>query len=218
MDVRNASTTEEDTTLGEVDMGSPEKRARTDMVSPKDPLVPTRTNEDKEKKFDLASVDKKPTVSAPGKRAADGTFSCKLCGKSFVTKGVLNSHFDVIHLGIKNFRCSTCGKFFPTPSKLKRHVDGVHLGVKGHSCELCQKSFKQRGHLETHLMAVHAVSVRHLRTASASGSGGGVAKEEDAEESSSSRDTFDCVFCPSKFEQEEAMRRHVRGVHIGNKA
>lgn len=81
-------------------------------------------------------------------------FECKVCGKTFGYKHVLQNH-EKTHTGEKNYKCSSCNKCFRRDHHLKVHMR-LHSGEKPFVCTVpsCDRQFVQvanlRRHLKTH--------------------------------------------------------------------
>nr|CAD7407722.1 unnamed protein product [Timema poppensis] len=75
-------------------------------------------------------------------------FNCKKCGMTFTYKSNLRSHL-LRHLGFMLFKCETCGKNFNQNSNLTRHKM-IHEEEVLFKCRWCAKSFTQNSYLETH--------------------------------------------------------------------
>ncbi|KAF5269679.1 hypothetical protein FQA39_LY08602 [Lamprigera yunnana] len=76
-------------------------------------------------------------------------FLCSECGKDFVTKAALQSHFKV-HTGEKPHTCNICNKSFAHVGSFEAHML-IHTGQKPYNCDICKKAFTQLSHLKYHL-------------------------------------------------------------------
>ncbi|XP_061725731.1 endothelial zinc finger protein induced by tumor necrosis factor alpha-like isoform X2 [Cydia pomonella] len=138
------------------------------------------------------------------------SYVCDTCGKIFLQKHCLISHFKV-HLrgkqllnyahkmpcqrpkqlstlklkGAKLETCETCKKGFSKPNKLKRH-QRIHTGEKPYCCQICQKKFTTNNNLHIH-MRTHTLE-----------------------------QPYSCDVCEKKFSQASALKTHKR-VHTGEK-
>uniref|UniRef100_A0A8C6IUT3 Uncharacterized protein n=1 Tax=Melopsittacus undulatus TaxID=13146 RepID=A0A8C6IUT3_MELUD len=105
-------------------------------------------------------------------------YKCQLCGRGFVSSGVLKSH-EKTHTGVKAFSCSICNTSFTTNGSLTRHM-ATHMSMKPYKCPFCDESFRTTVHCKKHMKKHQAVS---SAVAAATETGGGVACEDDDENS-----------------------------------
>lgn len=99
-------------------------------------------------------LKKKQTGERPFKCVYEG------CGKCFVTKGHLKSHF-LTHTGEKPNVCKTCGKMYSRLGRLRIHerthvcYSAIHqqTGERPYVCpyQECLKTFTEKGNLNTHI-------------------------------------------------------------------
>nr|KAF6367404.1 zinc finger protein 75D [Pipistrellus kuhlii] len=75
-------------------------------------------------------------------------YKCPQCDKRFRRSSDLNKHFKS-HQGIKPYKCSWCGKSFGQTSSLHTH-QRTHTGEKPFTCHECGKKFTQKSHLIKH--------------------------------------------------------------------
>ncbi|XP_040021624.2 uncharacterized protein znf526 [Gasterosteus aculeatus] len=85
--------------------------------------------------------------------AAERSFVCGICGKSFKKKMHVRNHIR-IHTGERPFQCTDCGKTFSSLANLMRH-NLIHSGVRAFRCEVCHRSFSQASNLRQHSL-LHA--------------------------------------------------------------
>ena len=113
-----------------------------------------------------------------------GSFICRFCKKSFLSKWMLTDHIDAVHHKKKPFSCNLCDKTFARKTHLKGHIKSVHDKVKPFSCTLCDTSFAQNGALTKHINAVH----RKIKP-------------------------FTCTLCDKSFGWKDYLTRHIKVVH-----
>ena len=77
-----------------------------------------------------------------------GPHNCKLCGKTFKRRNLLNKHL-LVHSDAKPLKCDLCGEGFRKYDALKKHKL-KHAGVRPHQCDICDKSFYLRYELTKH--------------------------------------------------------------------
>ncbi|XP_041649479.1 zinc finger protein 574 [Cheilinus undulatus] len=75
-------------------------------------------------------------------------FVCGICGKSFKKQIHVRNHFRT-HTGERPFQCSDCGKTFSSLANLMRH-NLIHSGVRPYRCDVCHRSFSQSSNLRQH--------------------------------------------------------------------
>ncbi|XP_072316274.1 uncharacterized protein znf526 [Eucyclogobius newberryi] len=80
--------------------------------------------------------------------AAECSFMCGICGKSFKKQIHVNNHIRT-HTGERPYQCSDCGKTFTLLANLIRH-NLIHSGVRPYRCEVCHRSFSQSSNLRNH--------------------------------------------------------------------
>ncbi|KAK7886844.1 hypothetical protein WMY93_026465 [Mugilogobius chulae] len=80
--------------------------------------------------------------------AAECSFMCGICGKSFKKQIHVNNHIRT-HTGERPYQCSVCGKTFTLLANLIRH-NLIHSGVRPYRCEVCHRSFSQSSNLRNH--------------------------------------------------------------------
>jgi hypothetical protein len=82
------------------------------------------------------------------KMGGDGRV-CKICEKTFGTRGAMKTHIRQFHLGDRHHVCDMCGVRFSNLGHLEDHLR-THTGEKPFVCDVCDMSFTQSGHLTKH--------------------------------------------------------------------
>ena len=76
-------------------------------------------------------------------------YECDFCRKLFSSKGNLQNHLEIHHLG-KKVECTYCMKLFSAKT-LEDHIKEVHLQTRLNKCNFCQKLYRYRSGLNAHL-------------------------------------------------------------------
>ena len=63
-------------------------------------------------------------------------YKCEQCGLNCLSKDQLNSHTDVVHIGLQEFKCNQCNFKSGYRSILKAHVEREHQN-KRKICQIC---------------------------------------------------------------------------------
>ncbi|KAM4726814.1 zinc finger and BTB domain-containing protein 16-A isoform 2-T3 [Anableps anableps] len=117
--------------------------------------------------------------------AGEKAIVCDQCGAQFQTEESLEAHRQ-IHTGSDMaIFCLLCGKRFQTQTALQQHME-VHAGVRSYICSECNRTFPS-----------HTALKRHLR-------------------SHTGDHPFECEFCGSCFRDESTLKGHKR-IHTGEK-
>jgi uncharacterized Zn-finger protein len=88
-------------------------------------------------------------------------FKCDHCDKAFGQKGHLNDHINSTHLEKKDFKCDICDKAFALKHHLVRNVNRLHKNIKSYSCELCSYTSCTKGDLKNHSIWRHSPKKAH---------------------------------------------------------
>ena len=102
----------------------------------------------------LVRREKKQESPAPGTRR----IWCSECDQYLAGgPSHLQCHKDTVHLGLRPWECDGCDSKFGSKGELEKHISLVHLGQRFYSCtvEGCGKSFRHNTYLKDHGRAEH---------------------------------------------------------------
>ena len=72
------------------------------------------------------------------------------CAKIFPSKGILNVHFNSVH--INKTPCPECGK---EVKNMQAHMDSMHSAAKKYQCDKCPKGYISKNLLSEHDLVDH---------------------------------------------------------------
>uniref|UniRef100_A0A8C6WJJ8 Zinc finger protein 526 n=1 Tax=Neogobius melanostomus TaxID=47308 RepID=A0A8C6WJJ8_9GOBI len=164
------------------------------------------------------NADEMGSTEFPAVSTDNSTFSCRSCAKTFSSQKQLVIHRRKAHAAECSFMCGICGKSFkkqihvnnhirthtgerPYQSNLIRH-NLIHSGVRPYRCEVCNRSFSQSSNLRNH-------SMLHSRFVSSSG----VALHQRVH---TGERPYPCQVCGKRFRQNTHLREHLR-THSGER-
>ena len=82
-----------------------------------------------------------------------GLYSCTTCGKTFKQKSNARTHYQGVHLNLRQ-KCDLCGI---QVRKLKGHLNDVHKKDLLVTCHLCGKQYFQGRLFKDHMRRTHHV-------------------------------------------------------------
>ena len=82
-----------------------------------------------------------------------GLFTCKQCGKTFKQKSNARTHYQGVHLNLRQ-KCELCGI---EVRKLKGHLNDVHKKDLLVTCNLCGKQYFQGRLFKDHMKRTHCL-------------------------------------------------------------
>ena len=123
----------------------------------------------------------------------EGCYSCELCSRNFMRKGLLQYQMASKHSNQRPYLCDICGKACTTKYLLATHMIS-HSDEKNYRCEVCKKTFKYPSDLSAHRRRFHA----------------------DTSDPSKTDLGYHCEICSKSFTQRASLLVHHR-LHTGEK-
>ncbi len=82
---------------------------------------------------------------------------CHQCLHVAVDQNHLDTHIEVVHVGVKRFTCDQCKDRFSRSDNFKRHKKRVHGAEKNLElkCALCPYASTNEVEITSHLLKVH---------------------------------------------------------------
>ncbi|XP_037032513.1 gastrula zinc finger protein XlCGF26.1-like [Bradysia coprophila] len=125
------------------------------------------------------------------KRFHDPTssFPCKECPKKFTQQILLERHMKTHPIKSMQppqkviIRCEECGITLCRPDRLRAHLAKLHNPANPHKCDTCRQTFPTEILMNQHAMRLHAPEYEYI---------------------------YKCYICPKKYNQEAALKRHVK--------
>ena len=82
----------------------------------------------------------------------EGSWKCKVCGKTAATKQHIRTHAET-HIAGMSHDCHLCSKTFTSRHNLKTHISRVHSQL--FSCDICGKTGMNRQGYRDHKYSQH---------------------------------------------------------------
>ncbi|KAM9788247.1 zinc finger and BTB domain-containing protein 16-A isoform 1-T1 [Neosynchiropus ocellatus] len=143
------------------------------------------------------------------------TYSCELCGKSFLDSLRLRMHLLSHSAGEKAIVCDQCGAQFQTEESLEAHRQ-IHTGSDmAIFCLLCGKRFQTQTALQQH-MEVHAGVRSYICSECNRTFPSHTALKRHLRSHTAGDHPYECEFCGSCFRDESTLKGHKR-IHTGEK-
>lgn len=183
----------------------------------------------------------KVTVANVKSTSKSNTYPCLICGKILSDKKNLKKHADVVHFNIRKHSCSECGKRFITRRDLQTHFQSIHKqqkficdqcgqalstrqglrqhslihleGSKNISCSRCDKKFRHLSTYRKHITRVHEkpekISCNHCGKLYNHGEG----LKRHLRKYHLEAPSFSCDLCPQSFVFNYDLNKHKKRTH-----
>ena len=169
-------------------------------------------------------------------------FECEVCGESFGTQRMLDSHKASIHeKDMKLVKCPNCDEKFKNPKELDTHIRKFHVvtdhrcpkcnmycTTKGNlnkhidkclnnrkfKCEECGEAFFEKRHLDDHMRYKHSDERNYV--CDVEGCGAAFKSEPALKQhmrSHSDEKPHQCPYCKEAYKTNQDLRTHVFKIH-----
>ncbi|KAJ8667924.1 hypothetical protein QAD02_009587 [Eretmocerus hayati] len=155
--------------------------------------------------FPTGPPEKQNKRAGRRKHQACQSFPCKLCGKIFEQKSVLNKHL-ISHSDVRPFSCELCVQKFKRKRDLNDHMKH-HSDDRPFSCELCNRTFKRKCDQTRHIKDHSAIYPFSCKFCSKSFPRKDKLKKHMI--SHSDERPFTCETCGKKFKHKSTLKDHM---------
>jgi uncharacterized Zn-finger protein len=143
-------------------------------------------------------------------------FNCH-CGKSFLSKHILQQHIQMVHERAFKFKCQYCPKAYPSRKSQKEHVLTQHTkkDIRDKVCEICARAFITELQLAAHRKEVHTEGPIPCEIADCPKRFHKVSKLKRHMKMHTKIKNFRCDRCPNAYSHASHLYRHQEAVHLG---
>lgn len=135
------------------------------------------------------------------------TFSCRMCGQTFLDSFQYDEHNRIVHAKMKPHQCPLCSKRFTQQGGLQQHMR-MHSGIRPFACTFCPKAFTQKAGLDQHLRT--HTKVKPFRCVICNKSFSQSVHLRQHMRTHTNIQPFECSVCGRKFKQSSHLNFHMR--------
>lgn len=135
------------------------------------------------------------------------TYICETCGKVYITKAGLLTHFENIHKK-KVFRCARCKKTLESLQQLKEHRQNSKE-CWPYRCRICRERFIRWSFMRDHLVEAHKQPERLYRCTECLKTFRSNVGQYHHFKLMHSSDHFVCSYCGIKFPTKSYLENHI---------
>lgn len=139
------------------------------------------------------------------------TFSCRLCGQTFLQSADFDEHNRLVHAKTKPHQCSICAKRFTQQGGLQQHMR-MHTGIRPFACTYCPKAFTQKAGLDQHLRT--HTKIKPFKCVICSKCFSQSVHLRQHMRTHTNIQPFECSICGRRFKQSSHLNFHMRS-HVG---
>ncbi|XP_068631953.1 zinc finger protein 583-like [Battus philenor] len=148
-----------------------------------------------------------PQITAP----TPLTFSCRVCGQTFINSFEFDEHNRSYHAKMKPHQCTICAKRFTQQGGLQQHMR-MHTGIRPFACTFCPKAFTQKAGLDQHLRT--HTKVKPFKCVICSKCFSQSVHLRQHMRTHTNIQPFVCTVCGRRFKQSSHLNFHMRS-HVG---
>ena len=153
-------------------------------------------------------------------------FTCKICGKGYISSIGIQNHMAIVHEGKKSVsvekeeklhKCELCDKSYKLNNTLVKHVQNAHKETTISNCHLCCMKFPSKDKLQNHIKVKHElilnVSSRKYKKFKCDSCDKRCYSEKDLNLHTAvvheGLKPFACDLCPMKYTAKNSLQHHV---------
>ncbi|CAG9782047.1 unnamed protein product [Diatraea saccharalis] len=152
------------------------------------------------------------TIAAQFQPVSHYTFSCRICGQTFLDSAQFDEHNRIVHAKSKPHQCTICAKRFTQQGGLQQHMR-MHTGIRPFVCTYCPKAFTQKAGLDQHLRT--HTKIKPFKCVICSKCFSQSVHLRQHMRTHTNIQPFECSVCGRRFKQSSHLNFHTRSHVVG---